>query len=132
MNTYTTTGLVATDVRKSVLDDEVYVAFRLASTKRTFNKATSEWELSSTNWFTVVAKGALGVHASESLQKGDRIVVSGELKVRDWDNGERTGTTVEIDADALGHDLYFGTSEFTRVGTVRTEQHQCNCDGCGK
>lgn len=135
MNTYATTGLVATDPRKSVLDGVVYTSFRLASTKRTLNAKTNEWELSSTNWFTVTTKGPLAVHASESLQKGDRIVVTGEIKIRDWDNGERSGTTVEIDADSIGHDLYFGTSTFVRVGTIKPEPtpapvHSCNCINC--
>ena len=28
-------------------------------------------------------------------------MVSGRLKIRDWDNGERSGTSVEIEADCL-------------------------------
>jgi single-strand DNA-binding protein len=51
-------------------------------------------------------------------QKGERIVVSGRLKVRDWDNGERSGTSVEIEASAIGHDLTFGTSAFERRSLV--------------
>jgi len=43
------------------------------------------------------------------------VVVSGRLKIRDWDNGERSGTNVEIEADSLGHDLMFGTTKFERV-----------------
>jgi len=34
--------------------------------------------------------------------------------VRDWTSGDRAGTTVEIDADALGHDLAWGTTVYTR------------------
>jgi single-strand DNA-binding protein len=49
-----------------------------------------------------------------SVNKGQRVVVSGKLRVRDWESGDRAGTTVEIDADALGHDLAWGTSVFTR------------------
>jgi single-strand DNA-binding protein len=130
--TYTATGLIATDVRKTITDDGLVLAtFRLASTTRTFNAKTNEWDIGATNWFTVVAKGALAVHTHESLYKGDRIVVTGELKIRDWDNGERTGTSVELDATSIGHDLYFGTSKFTRT-TASRQEHSCNCEGCGK
>jgi single-strand DNA-binding protein len=48
-------------------------------------------------------------------------VVSGRLKVRDWDNGERSGTSVEIEADSLGHDLVWGTTQFSRTVLVRED-----------
>jgi single-strand DNA-binding protein len=41
--------------------------------------------------------------------------------VRDWDNGERTGTSVEIEADVIGHDLTWGNAVFTRTVLVREE-----------
>jgi single-strand DNA-binding protein len=41
------------------------------------------------------------------------------LRVRDWDNGERAGTSVEVEAEALGHDLTWGTATFTRTVLVR-------------
>ena len=53
------------------------------------------------------------------MNKGDRLVVAGKLRVRDWDNGERSGTTVEIEAASIGHDLAWGTSNFTRTVLVR-------------
>ena len=113
---YTAVGLVATTPRNIVTSEGLSVtSFRLASGSRRFDKETDAWTDGDTNWFTVVAFRQLAVNANESLAKGDRILVSGRLKVRDWDNGERTGTTVEIEADCLGHDLLFGTSTFERV-----------------
>jgi len=61
----------------------------------------------------------LAINASTSINKGERIVVSGKIRVRDWDNGERSGTSVEIDADALGHDLTWGHASFTRTVLTR-------------
>jgi single-strand DNA-binding protein len=49
-----------------------------------------------------------------SIAKGQRIVVAGRLRVRAWESGDRAGTNVEIDADAMGHDLSWGTAVFTR------------------
>ncbi|MBJ7281217.1 MAG: hypothetical protein JHD31_05065, partial [Rhodoluna sp.] len=48
--------------------------------------------------------------------------VMGRLRVRDWDNGERAGTSVEIEAETLGHDLVWGSSTFVRTVNVREEQ----------
>ena len=49
------------------------------------------------------------------------MLVTGKLKVRDWDNGERCGTSVEVEAKSIGHDLIFGTSEFERRSPISIE-----------
>lgn len=118
----TVTGLIATDPRVSSTKDGVSVAsFRLAANSRYFDRAKSEWVSSATNWFTVIAFRQLATNCSESLSKGDRVVVSGKLKIRDWDNGERSGTSVEIDADAIGLDLVFGVGTLQRT-VVRPDE----------
>ena len=37
-------------------------------------------------------------------------MLTGRLRVRDWETGEKQGTAVEIDAEAIGHDLLWGTT----------------------
>jgi len=69
--------------------------------------------------FIATAFRQLAINAAGSVSKGERILVTGKLRVRDWDNGERAGTSVEIEADALGHDLCWGNSAFTRTVLVR-------------
>ncbi|MCF8528605.1 MAG: single-stranded DNA-binding protein [Aquiluna sp.] len=109
-------GLVATSPRNVITKDGLSVtSFRLASTQRRFDRETNSWIDAETNWFTVSAFRQLASNTALSINKGDRIVVNGRIKVRDWDNGERTGTTIEIEAESLGHDLTFGTSVFERV-----------------
>ncbi len=66
------------------------------------------------NWYTVTSYRQLATNAVGSVQKGDRVIVSGRLRIRDWESGEKRGTNVEIDADALGHDLSWGKSVFSR------------------
>ncbi|GAA4149118.1 single-stranded DNA-binding protein [Leifsonia shinshuensis] len=65
------------------------------------------------NWFTVTAFGELAVSAAACVARGDPLVVTGRLRVRDW-AGEQLGVTVEIEAEAIGHDLARGRSRFTR------------------
>jgi single-strand DNA-binding protein len=93
----------------------------LASSKRRFDRAKNAWIDGETNWFTVTCFRQLAINTASSVSKGDRISTSGRLKVRDWDNGERTGTSVEIEADVVGHDLSWGNSVFTRTVLVREE-----------
>jgi single-strand DNA-binding protein len=53
-------------------------------------------------------------------------MVIGRLRVRDWDNGERAGTSVEIEAENIGHDLIWGSSTFVR--TVMTQNDDDSAD----
>ena len=119
---FTVTGLVATTPRHLVTQEGLPItSFRLASSKRRFDRTKKTWVDGETNWFTINSFRQLAINSASSISKGDRIVVSGRLKVRDWDNGERSGTSVEIEADCLGHDLVWGTSEFSRTVLVRED-----------
>ena len=119
---FTVSGLVATTPRHLVTQEGLPItSFRLASSKRRFDRTKKTWVDWETNWFTINSFRQLAINSASSISKGDRIVVSGRLKVRDWDNGERSGTSVEIEADCLGHDLVWGTSEFSRTVLVRED-----------
>ncbi len=109
-------GLIATTPRHIVSGDGLdIVSFRLVSASRRFDAESGSWKDDQTNWFTVSAFRKLAVNSANSLKKGDRIMALGRLKIRDWDNGERSGTSVEIDADAIGLDLNFAQGEEPRV-----------------
>ena len=113
-------GLVATTPRHLVTQDGLPItSFRLASSQRRFDRSQNKWIDGETNWFTVTGFRQLAINSSTSVSKGDRILVAGKLRVRDWDNGERAGTSVEIEAESLGHDLSWGSAVFTRTVLVR-------------
>ena len=119
---FTVSGLVATTPRHLVTQEGLPItSFRLASSKRRFDRTKKIWVEGETNWFTINSFRQLAINSASSISKGDRILVSGRLKVRDWDNGERSGTSVEIEADCLGHDLVWGTTEFSRTVLVRED-----------
>lgn len=116
----TTTGLIATTPRHLVTQDGLPItSFRLASSTRRFDNNQKKWVDGETNWYTVTAFKQLAINAAGSLNKGDRIMVAGKLRIRDWDNGERAGTSVEIEATSIGHDLTWGSSVFTRTVLVK-------------
>ena len=91
----------------------------MAASHRRFDRTANKWVDGETNWFTVTAFRQLAINAAGSVSKGERVLVTGKLRVRDWDNGERAGTSVEIEAEAIGHDLTWGTATFTRTVLVR-------------
>lgn len=119
--TITIQGLVATTPRHLITQEGLAItSFRLASSNRRYDTTQNKWIDGDTNWFTITAFKDLAIHASTSVGKGDRIMLVGKLRVRDWDNGERTGTNVEVEATAMGHDLSWGVSTFTRKTLVKT------------
>jgi len=111
----TLTGLVATAPRHIVTSEGLPItSFRLASTQRRFDRSKERWIDGDTNWYTITAFRQLAINSAGSVGKGDRIVVTGRLRIREWENGERAGTNIDVEADAVGHDLSWGTSVFSR------------------
>lgn len=119
----TVRGYVATDVRLTSAQSGLAVAgFRMCSTDRRFDRETNAWVDGHTNWYSVSMFRQLATNAGASLKKGDRVIVTGRLKVRPWINADgRTGTSVDIDADTAGHDLMWGTANFRRTTADRSE-----------
>ena len=115
-------GLVATTPRHLVTQDGLPItSFRLAASQRRYDKAQNKWIDGETNWYTITAFRQLAMNIAQSVSKGDRISVAGRIRVRDWDNGERAGTSVEVEASHIGHDLAWGTSVYTRTVLVRDD-----------
>jgi single-strand DNA-binding protein len=113
IDTLTIVGRVATDPTQSQIGGGVSVTnFRLASTHRRFDTATQEWTDSGTNWFSVAAFRQLGDNAKASLRTGDGVIVTGKLKIRNWESNGKQGTSVDIEAEAIGHDLRWGTTAY--------------------
>jgi single-strand DNA-binding protein len=114
-DTITVTGIVATDPRSIVTSTGVPISsFRLASGQRRYDRHTQAWVDTDTNWYTVSTFRQLADNVERSIKKGEHVVVTGRVRVRFWENAERSGTSVDIEAEALGHDLLWCTSAATR------------------
>jgi single-strand DNA-binding protein len=73
-----------------------------------------QWE-EQTSFFNVTAWGQLGENASNSLQKGARILVSGRLEQRSWETQEGDKrSVVEVVADEIGPSLRWATAAITK------------------
>ncbi|GAA2461042.1 single-stranded DNA-binding protein [Agromyces soli] len=110
------TGIVGSDPRTYVTAKGVpIVSFRLASSRRVFDRERGEWHDGETNWYTVSAFRRLADHVGFSVRKGEHVVVTGRLRIRAWQTAERQGTTAEIDAEAIGHDLNWAMTRPRRI-----------------
>ena len=113
----TLVGNIASDVELRFTPSGAPVAnFRVASTPRTFNKTTNQWEDGEAMFLTCNVWRQAAENASQSLAKGMRVIVQGRLKARTFQNREGESRTVfEIDVDEVGPSLTFATATVNRV-----------------
>lgn len=82
-------------------------------------KKNDEWQ-EETSFFNVVAWSDLAENTSASLQKGDRVIVSGRLQQRSWETeGNEKRSAVEVVADDIGVSTRYATASATKVERSR-------------
>jgi single-strand DNA-binding protein len=112
----TVRGFVASEIRSSTTPGGVATAsFRLGSTDRRYDRASSTWVDGNTNWFTVQGYRQLAGNIGCSIKKGQRVIIVGRLKMRSWEKDGRIYHVAEIDAESVGHDLMWGSANFIRT-----------------
>ncbi|MCU1437523.1 MAG: Single-stranded DNA-binding protein 1 [Naasia sp.] len=111
----TTVGVVGTEPNHIRTAEGADIAsFRMAVTERRYDRKQEKYIDGETSWVTVKAWNRLAANVADSVHKRDRVIVRGRLVVKDWqDDKGRSGTTAELTAEALGHDLLWGTSVYT-------------------
>ena len=110
--------LVADPTARTTRTGSPMTTFRIASSvRRPVQGQQGVWEDAETTFYDVVTYKALAANAGVSLRKGHPVSVHGRQRVNSWQKDD--GTTwwaVEVVADAVGHDLSYGTTAFSRVG----------------
>lgn len=107
---------------KTTSSGQQVVNFSIATNSRRLNRATNRWEDVDPNWYDVAAWGDLATHAAKSLDKGQRVIVVGKLRMRKFETQNGSRTKHEVVADALGHDLTAGSSTFAKRERAPHEQ----------
>lgn len=115
-DTVTILGRVGGDPNRSETTGGVPVVnFRVASPQSRYDSKTQSWIETGTNWYNISAFRQLAEHAKASLHSGDGVIITGKLKLREWESGGKKGLSADIDADAIGHDLRWGASAFAKA-----------------
>ena len=85
---------------------------RVAHTARRYDRATGQWTDGDTTYLRGTLWGAPAQHATESLHKGDRVLLGGRLRQRDYTtrDGEKR-ITLEVDVEEIGVSLRYATAE---------------------
>lgn len=134
-DTITLTGIVATTPRHLVTSSGLAItSFRLASGQRRFDRKKNAWVDADTNWYTISTFRQLAHNVVRSVRKGEHVLVAGRLRIRDWENADRNGTSVEVEADSIGHDLTWCTTTFVRSvpDSVQAQQQQAEPEDTGR
>ena len=91
--------------------------FTVASTPRTFNKASNEWEDGETLFLRSSIWREAAENVAESLTRGTRVVVQGRLVSRSWEDKE-TGqkrSVMEMQVDEIGPSLRYATAKVNKT-----------------
>jgi single-strand DNA-binding protein len=96
--------------------------FRVAQSSRR-QVQPGQWEDTEPSFYDVLAYRSLAANVGVSLKKGHPVTVHGRQRVVQWrrDDGQ-VFVNVEIEADAVGHDLTYGTTAFAKVGLGRAAE----------
>ena len=89
--------------------------FTVASTPRTFDRQTNEWRDGEAMFLNCSVWRQFAENVAESLSKGMRVIVNGNLKARSYEDrdGNRR-TSYEIDVTEVGPSLRFASAKVAR------------------
>jgi single-strand DNA-binding protein len=94
--------------------------FRVAVTARI--KDGDGWKDGDTSFFRITAWRDLATHIGDSLSKGDRVLVQGQLRMRAWETPEGDKRqVVEVQADEVGPSLRWATATPERATKTNTK-----------
>ena len=90
--------------------------FTVASTPRTFDRQSNEWKDGETMFLNCSIWRQAAENVAETLTKGMRVIVSGRLRSRSYDDREGNRRTVfEVDVEEVGASLARATAVVTRA-----------------
>ena len=98
----TAVGNLVKDPEIKKFDNGSLTKIRIACTDRTPD-GNGGWKDGDTNYYDVAVWKTLGEYAASTLKKGDKVIVQGKLKYREFKrNDGSNGNAYEIDASDLG------------------------------
>ncbi|MFI6296968.1 single-stranded DNA-binding protein [Nonomuraea sp. NPDC050790] len=111
----TLTGNVASEPRQYTFEDGVRVtSLRVLTSHRYFDKKTGQWADGEKVCFAVRCWRTLADNVAQSIRVGHPVVVSGKLRIREFGAEDDRRFMAEVEASSVGHDLRWGTGQFTK------------------
>lgn len=90
-------------------------SFTIASTPRTFDRQSNEWKDGETLFLKANIWREVAENVAETLTKGNRVIVQGNLKARTYTTKEGEKRTVnELEVTEVGPSLRYASGKLTR------------------
>lgn len=90
--------------------------FRVASTPRRFDSQSNQWVDGEALFLACNVWRQAAENVANSLTKGDRVIVTGRLRQRNYETREGEKRTVyEVEVDEVGPSLRYATSQVTKT-----------------
>ena len=90
------------------------VRLGVAVNRKWQDRSSGEWQ-EATSFFDVIAWRELAENVNESLKKGARVVVTGRLEQRTWEQEGNKRSVVEIIADEIAPSLRWATAKVEKT-----------------
>ncbi|MFV0373405.1 single-stranded DNA-binding protein [Microbacterium sp.] len=92
--------------------------FTIASTPRNFDRQSGEWKDGEALFLRASVWRDFAEHVAGSLTKGARVVATGRLKQRSYQDREGNNrTAIELEVDEIGPSLRYATAQVTRAAS---------------
>mgnify|MGYP006362125401 FL=1 len=92
--------------------------FTIASTPRTFDRQANEWKDGDALFLRASVWREFAEHVAGSLSKGSRVIATGRLKQRSYQDREgQQRTSIELEIDEIGPSLRYATAQVTRAAS---------------
>jgi single-strand DNA-binding protein len=114
-NTITIVGNITRDPElRYTPSGQANVRLGVAVNRKWQDRSSGEWQ-EATSFFDVIAWRELAENVNESLKKGARVIVTGRLEQRTWEQEGNKRSVVEIIADEIAPSLRWATAKVEKT-----------------
>lgn len=112
----TVIGYVAAEPHFEILSSGTpLMSLRIGSTPRRFDRDLGQWRDEDSMFLTVTCWRSLAGNLQEcGLKRGDPVIVTGRLRIREYVKDGQTRFSAQIEATTVGHDLSRGVARLQR------------------
>ena len=116
-------GLTADPEMRFVPSGTAVANFSIVNKPRVFNRAKGEWTDGDPLYMKCTAWDKTAEHITDSLKRGDRVIVTGRLRQRSFDttDGDKR-TVIELEVEEIGPTLRWTTVTVNRSSKNGSQQ----------
>ena len=115
----TVIGTLTGDPEIKALPSGLMVAtVNIACNERKYNKETQQYENGDATYLRGTLWREYAENVANSLRKGDKVIATGRLRMKQWEKDGQKRTSMELDIDEIGPTLRFVSVSSLSGGTA--------------